>query len=161
MLRPQAAEQRDPTFYDAVFKNRYMLWILEDGTIYDSRKYVAYDVPWEKLNKIVISINGKDTVVEKHPTAHKFFLCFRNGGTETINNPTGHFENGAEIVEHEYKKIHDWCAGVTDGKECFIVEVDFLTGAVKRAYTQPLSERLPTIHPRIKELDRIYHALVT
>ena len=145
---------------DDEYRRRWVLYFLNDGRIEDSRQKNWREVEWEKLDKIVVSIEGKEHVIEKHPKNHKFFLAFRQAGMEVVNHNTNFVEkvNGVRKlrIEKEYKRIHIWTFGVTDGIDCFLVDIDFYTGTLLRAYQEPLIKYKSHIHPRIKELDRIY-----
>ena len=142
---------------DSEYRRRWMLFILSDGTIEDSREKNWREVAWERIDKIVVHVEGKEHVIEKHPKDHKFFIHFRQAGSEIINNNTNVVERlktGQQrlVVEKEHKKIHIWTVGVTDGAVCFLVDIDFYTGSIVNTYTDKLSKYKNHIHPRIKDL---------
>lgn len=122
---------------DNEYRNRWEEFELEDGTIEDSRNINWRNVEWNKVISITVFMAGKVHKIEKKK-GHKGFMNFRWGGREA------QFENG-EYSGH--KTINIWTIGWTDGKECYLKDIDFYTGEVGKQYKTPLKEFKNHIHP--------------
>lgn len=161
LTKDQLNTYADPTWFpepgrylhlDNEYRRKYCLFFLNNGVIEDTRVKNWREVEWEKVNKILVSIRGNEVTISPHPTNHKFFLFFRQWGIQTV------YEDFADrIGTRDFIRL--WTVGVTDGKECFLYDIDFHTGKVKRVYNEPLPNHTGHIHPRIKTLDKIYQVI--
>lgn len=126
---------------DAEYRRRFQEYHLNDGTKFDSREINWRDVKWEKVKKIVTNINKQIHVMETNDPNFKCFMCFRWAGREAI------YDDDKNFLHH--KPINIWTTGYTDGKTCFLTDIDFFTGNKLKEYTTPFKELKAHIHPRI------------
>jgi len=151
-----------PLHLDRIYRNHRILFILNDGTIEDSRLKNWREVEWERVQKIVVSIKGTDHVVEPHPRNHKFFLCFRQviDGPMTDDAGKAVYDRSEGQRQLIRKKRHLWTVGVTDGLICFLVDIDFHSGRKVNQYIRPLKDIRGHIHPRILALNEVCPGLI-
>lgn len=129
---------------DSEYRRRYQEYHLADGTVKDSREINWRQVDWEKVVKIITYMNGNKHVSKCNDPYFKFFMCFRWGGREAQYNAK------KEYIGHT--KINLWTTGWTDGKTCFLMDIDFYTGKCVKEYKAPLKMFKSHIHPRVKSL---------
>ncbi len=124
---------------DSYYRGRHELFYLENGDVEDSRLKNWRQVNWPRVIKIEADILGHVHSVDcKHP-GFKFFMNFRWGGQIM------HWDKGKKKYYPE--KIHLWTIGWTDGKFCYLKDIDFFTGALKKRYVSSLKEFKQHIHP--------------
>lgn len=147
---------------DNIYRRHHILFVLNDGRVEDSRQKNWRDVEWEKVKRLVVSIKGADHVIEQHPKAHKFFLCFRQVVDGPVTDDRGLivFDRSEGQKSLVRRQKHIWTVGVTDGRTCFLVDIDFHTGRKINEYIRPLSAIRGHIHPRILALNELHQSLV-
>lgn len=127
---------------DSEYRNRYELYYLSDGSVKDSRVINWRDVEWEKVVKITVNMAGhKYTITDKNKSGFKGFMNFRWGGEAAI------IRNGRIIGR---VPINIWTIGWTDGRTCYLEDIDFRTCRLIKHYTMPLKALKSHIHPRLK-----------
>lgn len=128
---------------DSEYRNRWVEFHLVDGTREDSRLKNWRQVAWDQV--ICLSTHLLGYVYTVHCTDKEFkaFMNFRWGGREPTYNDKGQY------VKHRDIKI--WTIGWTDGKKCFLKDIDFYTGKLIKDYIAPLSQFKGHIHPAVRE----------
>jgi hypothetical protein len=128
---------------DSEYRDRWEEFYLSDGRVEDSRLKNWREVEWEKVKKIAVHLRDKTHIFTDQQPGFKFFMNFRCGGREARHDEKGKFMG--------FKPINTWVVGWTDGKACFLTEMDFKGGHVIKRFTMPLGELQNHIHPRLKE----------
>ena len=94
---------------DIEYRRRWETYTTPDQ-VYDSRQINWRDVPWKDVTKLQASVRDHEYTVDNTGPKFKSFIRWRWGG----------FDAG--------RTINTWCIGWTDGKTCFMKEIDFKTG---------------------------------
>jgi len=128
---------------DSEYRNRWEEFCLIDGTIEDSRLKNWRDVAWGDVIQITVHMIGHTHVVDCKVPDFKAFMNFRWGGQEAI------FADDGRYVGHAPIKI--WTVGWTDGKDCFLKDVDFYTGKLIKNYVASLSQFINHLHPAVRD----------
>ena len=124
---------------DSYYRGRWEKFYLDNGDIEDSRLKNWRQVNWPMVVKIEVNILNHVYFVDcKHPN-FKFFMNFRWGGQIMHWNK--------EKKEYYPEKIHLWTIGWTDGRLCFLKDIDFFTGNFVKDYIVPLKAFEQHIHP--------------
>lgn len=146
---------------DSEYKNHKILFLLNDGRIEDSRLKNWREIEWEKVQRLIVSIKGVDHIIEPHPRGHQFFLCFRQVIDAPLTDTIGRVVVDRSEGQRKAMRIkhHLWTVGVTDGKTCFLVDIDFHTGRKVNEYVRPLASLLSHIHPRIVALNQLHREI--
>ena len=128
---------------DSEYRDKWEEFTLEDGTVEDSRLKNWRDVAWEKVVKIKVHL-GKHTYTSNN-TGQGFlaFMNFRWGGSGPLYDANG------EYIGHTPLDI--WTIGWTNGKSCFLMDLDVPTGKLLKVYTEPLSVFQSHLHPNVKD----------
>ena len=100
---------------DGEYRRRYELYTTP-SKVYDSRIINWRDIPWDEVTGLEASVEGHHYVVEPGE-GFQGFIRWRWGG----------FHFNGKI------KINVWCVGWHDGKTCFMQEIEFKDGSMKRA----------------------------
>lgn len=122
---------------DSQYKHRYQLYYLADGPVEDSRIKNWRQVDWEKVVRVETYIKDKKHVVDCSDPRFQFFVVFRWGGRE-------YTPEGSKIV-------NIWTQGWSDGANCWLVDIDFKSGATLKKYEAPVSTFMGHIHPRVAD----------
>lgn len=99
---------------DGEYRRRWELYTTP-SKVYDSRIINWRDVPWDEVTKVEASVEGHHYVVEPGE-GFKGFIRWRWAGF--------HF-NGKV-------KINKWCIGWYDACTCYMQEIEFKDGSMKR-----------------------------
>lgn len=128
---------------DSEYRRRWEEYHLVDGSIFNSCDINWRQVEWEKVVKIVISVEGQRHEMTPRGKANfKYFMRFRWGGQEAQFDKQGHFSG--------HRQINIWTIGWTDGKTCYLQDIDFYNGRLLKEYQAPLISFKKHIHPRVK-----------
>lgn len=120
---------------DSEYRRRWIEFYLANGTIENSKEKNWRQIQWDKVVKLIVYMEGKKYEVKISHASHKFFLNFRWGGREKINN--------------EFKQINIWTVGWSDGERAFLIDIDFFTGNLVKKYVAPLYQFKQHIHPSV------------
>lgn len=99
---------------DSEYRRRWEVYTTPNA-VYDSRVVNWRDIPWEEVTKVEAYVEGHHYVVEPGE-GFQGFIKWRFGG----------FHNNGAIP------INVWCIGWHDGKTCFMQEIEFKDGSMKR-----------------------------
>lgn len=132
---------------DSEYKNRWELFYLDNGSVEDSREKNWRDVAWNHVVKVEIHMKGKVYSVDNSGEGFKFFLNFRRYGFVSKYNKFREYVGK--------KKINTWIIGWTNGKECFLKEVDFYSGKLVKEFSTSLCHQIGHIHPDVADLVEI------
>ena len=127
---------------DSEYRNRWVEFHLANGTVEDSRSKNWRQVAWDQVVRIVCCMVGKVHQVDCKGPGFRAFLNFRWGGREAT------FDKKGKYVGHREIKI--WTIGWTDGRYCFLKDIDFYTGKYVKGYIAPLSQFMGHIHPAVR-----------
>lgn len=128
---------------DSEYRRRWEEYYLADGKILNSCLINWRQVEWEKVVKLVASIEGqRHEITPAEKTDFKFFMRFRWGGQKAQFDSNGKYKG--------HKKINIWTIGWTDGEKCYLRDIDFYTGNLIKEYETPLAQFKQHIHPRVK-----------
>lgn len=119
-----------------------MLYVMDDGTIHDSRLINWRDIPWSRVIEIEVRILGKGYRFGAEHPGFRGFMNFRWGGKQATYDDAGRYTG--------HRDIHLWTVGWTDGTTCQLTDLDFFTGDQVRTYAMPLAELRGHIHPDLK-----------
>ena len=127
---------------DSEYRRRYEEYVMEDGTVLDSRDVNWRNVKgWNNLKEINMSVNKNNYSVNKNHLNFKHFMRFRNGGIlKTWNEKKQQFDSNI---------IHEWCIGWTDGVKVYMDVVDFFTGKRIGKDVRNYNDCLKHIHPEV------------
>ena len=128
---------------DSEYRNRWEEFCLSDGTVEDSRLKNWREVAWNRVTKVTVHILEQVHTVDNSGQSFLAFMNFRWGGHEAI------FSDDGQYVGHMPIKI--WTIGWTDGKECFLKDIDFYAGNLIKDYVAPLSQFACHLHPAVKD----------
>lgn len=126
---------------DSEYRNRWIIFHLEDGTTEDSRLKNWRDVEWQDVIGLEVFLLGHTYYVNYNGPGFKAFMNFRWGGQEAV------YED-SKYVGHKTIKI--WTVGWTDGEECFLRDIDFYTGKLLKTYRTSLAQFKEHLHPNIR-----------
>jgi len=126
---------------DSEYRDRWIEFHLANGTVEDSRLKNWRNVAWDQVIRIVAHLNGNTHKVECTGSGFRAFMNFRWGGHEYVKNGNG------RLVP---RKISLWTIGWTDGRQCFLKDIDFHTGQHVKGYIAPLSQFMGHIHPLVR-----------
>ena len=127
---------------DNEYRKRWEEYHFNDGTILNSRDINWRDVKgWKDLKEIHAHLKGKHYQVNKDHENFKHFMRFRDGGVEKPYNK--------ETRKFEYKIIHRWCIGWTDGDKVYMEVIDFFTGNKIKDEVREYSACLTHTHPEV------------
>lgn len=104
-----------PKHLDNEYRRRWELYTTPDQ-VYDSRKINWRDIHWDEVTKIGASVEGHEYTVDNTGLGFQSFIRWRWGG----------FHFNGKIP------INVWCIGWTDGVTCFMKEIEFKDGSMKR-----------------------------
>lgn len=127
---------------DSEYRNRWLEFHLADGTIEDSRIKNWREVSWGQVVCVVAYLVGHSYTVDCTGPGFLTFMNFRWGGKEAV------YDNLRKYRGHRSIKI--WTIGWTDGKDCFLKDIDFRTGRLVKEYAAPLSQFKGHIHPDVR-----------
>lgn len=98
---------------DSEYRRRWEIWTTS-AIVYDSREINWRNIPWEKVLKVEIFVEGQHYTVEP---GENFvgFIRWRWIGYQTNKN----------------LPIDIWCVGWHDGINCFMLEVQFKDGSME------------------------------
>jgi len=128
---------------DSEYRNRWEEFYLLNGTVEDSRLKNWRDVVWNKVIQITVHMIGQVHTVNCKAPSFRAFMNFRWGGQEAI------YADDGKYVGHIPIKI--WTVGWTDGKDCFLKDIDFYTGKLIKDYATPLDQFACHLHPTVKD----------
>lgn len=120
---------------DSEYRARWEEYHMADGTVKDSRYTYWRDVAWERVVKLVVNVRGNRFEETMQP-GHKAFIRYRTQTRDPLRGKRSRIDN-------------HWVLGWTDGKQCFMREVNFKTGELTRAFVEPLAKNKSHLHPRI------------
>lgn len=121
---------------DSQYRNRWQEYHLASGKVEDSRQVYWRHVDWSQVVQVTTRIDGKTYITHcKHPD-FKFFVVYRWGGHEWIQN--------------KKKPIKEWAVGWSNGVNCFMTDIDFKTGQIKNQYVVPVGQVANHLHPKIR-----------
>jgi len=127
---------------DSEYRRRWEEYHTLDGKVFDSRKVNWREINWERVIKLVASIEGhKHELKVAGKPSFRFFMRFRWGGQEAQYRRS-------EYIGH--KTINIWTIGWSDGVNCFLKDIDFYTGRPLKEYKAPITQLKQHIHPRVK-----------
>jgi len=127
---------------DSEYRRRWEEYHLANGKILNSCNINWRQVEWEKVVKIVASVEGqRHEVTPAEKTNFQFFMRFRWGGQEAQFDKEGKFSG--------HKPINIWTIGWADGENCYLRDIDFYTGNMIKEYEAPLAQFKQHIHPRL------------
>jgi len=129
---------------DSEYRNRWIEFRLANGTIEDSRLKNWRQVAWNQVVQISAHLLDQVHKVECNGLGFKAFMNFRWGGQEAQYDKAGKY-NG-------HKPIKVWTIGWTDGKDCFLKDIDFYTGKLIKDYVASLFEFKGHVHPLVRGL---------
>ena len=129
---------------DSEYRGRYEEYIMQDGTVYNSREINWRDISnWYEVVKIIVHL--KEKVWEIDCTNEEGFMGYvrlRNGGQLAQFNAQGQ--------PMAPKVIHEWCFGWTDGVKVYLKVVDFKTGEELPSEIRNYDDTINHIHPSLK-----------
>jgi hypothetical protein len=131
---------------DSEYRNRWIEFYLADGTVEDSRLKNWRHVAWRQVVSITAYLQGHSYSVDCEGLGFKTFMNFRWGGQEARYDELGRYTG--------IKPIGIWTIGWTDGKDCFLKDIDFYTGQFIKDYKTPLSQFKTHLHPDVIEVLR-------
>ena len=127
---------------DSEYRNRWVEFHLANGTVEDSRLKNWRQVAWDQVVCLSAHLLEHVHQVDCKGPHFKAFMNFRWGGREAIYADDGQYAGHARI------KI--WTIGWTNGRDCFLKDIDFYTGKLIKEYVASLSQFKGHIHPRVK-----------
>ena len=128
---------------DSEYRNRWEEFYLLNGTVEDSRLKNWRDIVWNKVIQITVHMIGQVHTVDCKALSFRAFMNFRWGGQEAI------YADDGKYVGHIPIKI--WTVGWTDGKDCFLKDIDFYTGKLIKDYVTSLEQFACHLHPTVKD----------
>jgi poly-beta-hydroxyalkanoate depolymerase len=128
---------------DSEYRNRWVEFHLADGSIEDSRLKNWRQVAWEQVVCIVVHMVGEVHQVDCKNPEFRAFMNFRWGGREATFDKKGKYAG--------YREIKIWTVGWTDGRNCFLKDIDFYTGEYIKGYVAPLSQFMGHVHPAVRQ----------
>jgi len=128
---------------DSEYRNRWEEFYLLNGTVEDSRLKNWREVAWDKVVQITVHILDQVHMVNNSGSGFLAFMNFRWGGQEAI------FADDGQYIGHMPIKI--WTVGWTNGRDCFLKDIDFYTGKLIKDYETSLEQFTNHLHPAIKE----------
>lgn len=128
---------------DSEYRDRWVEFHLVDGSVEDSRLKNWRQVAWEQVIRIEIHMIGKVHQVDCKALGFRAFMNFRWGGREATFDKKGKYAG--------HREIRIWTIGWTDGRSCFLKDIDFYTGNFIKGYIAPLSQFACHLHPAIKD----------
>jgi len=134
---------------DNIYRDRYLLFYMEDGYTVSSREHNWHAVQLDKVKMLELVIRRLNWRIRKTDLPDSFveFVHFRTKGIQWISM------DGNVTVEPE--EFNSWSIGWSDGKIEHLAEVDFQTGKLIRNYQRPCTNKLPShFHPQSKVLER-------
>jgi hypothetical protein len=131
---------------DSEYRNRWIEFHLADGTVEDSRLKNWRQVAWDRVICLSAHLLDKVHEVDCEGTNFKAFMNFRWGGQENI------YADDGQYVGHI--PIKTWTIGWTDGRSCFLKDIDFYTGQLIKNYITSLSQFKGHLHPLVKGILR-------
>ena len=128
---------------DSEYRNRWEEFHLSNGTTKDSRLVNWRQVAWNQVVCLSAHLLEHVHQVDCKGVNFKAFMNFRWGGQEAIYDSNNKFLG--------YKKIHIWTIGWTDGRRCFLKDIDFYTGLLIKDYITPLPQFKEHLHPAVRD----------
>lgn len=132
---------------DSEYRDRWEEFYLSDGTVEDSRLKNWRDVVWDRVVCIEAHLLEHIHVVNCSGSCFRAFMNFRWGGQEAI------YAEDKTYVGHKLIKI--WTIGWTNGKDCFLKDIDFYTGSLITEYKSSIKQFSGHVHPAVK--DRVFN----
>jgi len=123
-------------YLDCIYRNRWQGYHLANGAVADSRQVYWRNVDWPQVIQVTTHINGKTYATHCKQPDFKFFIVYRWGGHE--------WQDSKKI------KIQEWAVGWSNGVNCFMTDIDFKTGAMKKQYVVPVEKVKNHIHPKVR-----------
>ncbi|MGD9156916.1 MAG: hypothetical protein PVG39_00790 [Desulfobacteraceae bacterium] len=125
-------------------------WVVEAGLplylLAGKKELLAYREAFVDHDDSGNHVISKRYVFTKDHRGFRGFMNFRWGGREAQYNKKGEYTG--------HKTVNLWTIGWTDGKKCFLTDIDFYTGEKVKEYDMPVVELKQHIHPAIA--DRVY-----
>ena len=128
---------------DAEYRNRWQEFHLANGTVEDSRVKNWRQVAWGQVILITAYLLGHVHKVDCAGPGFLAFLNFRWGGQEPTYDGLGKYTG--------HRRIRIWTIGWTDGRTCFLKDIDFYTGRFIKRYQAPLSQFQKHLHPDVRD----------
>ena len=128
---------------DSEYRNRHIEFHLANGTIEDSRLKNWRHVAWDQVVYLSAYLCGQKHTVDCRGPGFKAFMNFRWGGQEATFDSNGKYSG--------HKPIKIWTIGWTDGRNCFLKDIDFYTGKFTKGYITPIFRFRGHIHPAVKD----------
>ena len=116
---------------------RYIKFYLANGMVEDSRLKNWKQVAWDQVIQITARLAGHTYTINCKGPGFKTFMNFKWGGQE--------------FIDGKYRTIKTWTIGWTDGRLCFLKDIDFRTGNLMRDYIALLSQFKNHLHPAVKD----------
>ena len=129
---------------DSEYRDRWETFHLANGVVEDSRLKNWREVAWDQVIQIAVHIIGHVHIVNCKDPRFKAFMNFRWGGRDYMLDASG--KKG-----DKQGPINLWSIGWTDGKNCFLKDIDVSTGRLIKDYTAPLSQFKGHIHPAVRD----------
>lgn len=127
---------------DSEYRNKWEEFVLEDGTVENSRLKNWRDVAWEKVVKIRAHLGDYTYVSDNSGQGFLAFMNFRWGGSNPAYNSKGEYTG--------HIPLDIWTIGWTDGKNCFLMDLDVPTGKLLKNYVAPLFQFVSHVHPNVR-----------
>lgn len=128
---------------DSVYRNRWEEFYLANGTVEDSRIKNWRQVAWDQVVRIVVHIKSHVYEIDCKALGFRAFMNFRWGGYGSLVTDQG------KVLPR--RDIDIWTVGWTDGKYCFLRDIDVHTGEHIKNYVAPLSQFIIHLHPAVRE----------
>lgn len=128
---------------DSEYRDRWVEFRMEDGTIEDSRLKNWRHVAWSKVTGLSVHICGNVHDMDDQSSGFRAFMNFRWGGQEALFNDAGKYTG--------HRPIKIWTIGWTDGFFCYLKDIDFYTGKFTKGYKAPLWQFSKHVHPDVKD----------
>lgn len=129
---------------DSIYKNKWELFYLDDGTVEDSREKNWRDVAWGRVIRIEAHVRKRvHSIAKGDCPGFKAFMHFRWAGFTSTADKLGRYKIR--------KRIDMWSIGWTDGKTCFYKCIDFKSGELVNENCGPISCFAEHVHPDVKE----------
>ena len=128
---------------DSMYRDRWEEFFLLNGIVEDSRLKNWREVAWNEVVQIMVHMIGHIHTVDCKGLGFRAFMNFRWGGQEP------RYDRNGKYIGH--KPINIWTIGWTDGRNCFLKDIDFYTGILLKEYKAPLEQFKEHLHPAVKD----------
>jgi hypothetical protein len=126
---------------DSEYRNRWIEFYLLNGTVEDSRLKNWREVAWNNVIQVSVHMVGYVHTVNCKAPGFRAFMNFRWGGRKAV------YADDGKYVGHVPIKI--WTIGWTNGKDCFLKDIDFYTGNLIKEYIAPIKQFSGHVHPTV------------